>query len=183
VSWRSRPSLFPAPVCATPLHHASRAANFLANSGSRFSGSEWPVTGIALVARRVVRAEPARVFEAWTQPGQLRAWWGPRPVTCSDAEVDLRVRGAYRIVNLLPNGNTVAISGEFRVVESPHKLVYTWRIDDAPGETSLVTVRFEARGRDTEIVVVHQEIPSETLRQSHEKGWSGCLDGLERYFP
>jgi uncharacterized protein YndB with AHSA1/START domain len=137
--------------------------------------------GIALVARRIVRAQPAVVFGAWTQPEQLRAWWGPRPVTCSGAEVDLRVGGAYRIVNLLPDGKVIVIYGEFRIVEVPHKLVYTWHSDDAPGEVSLVTVRFEARGEATEVVVVHEEILNETLRESHERGWRGCLDGLERH--
>jgi uncharacterized protein YndB with AHSA1/START domain len=36
-------------------------------------------SGIALVARRTIRADVHRVFDAWTQPTQLRAWWGPRP--------------------------------------------------------------------------------------------------------
>jgi uncharacterized protein YndB with AHSA1/START domain len=137
---------------------------------------------IALVARRRVKAEPLRVFRAWTEPAQLRAWWGPRPVTCEDAEVDLRAGGRYRIVNLLPDGTRVTIRGEFRIVDAPNKLVYTWEIDDASGEASLVTVRFEAQGDETEVVVVHEQIPTEPVRDSHEKGWQGCLDGLERHF-
>lgn len=141
-------------------------------------------SGIALIARRTIRASVERVFEAWTQPEQLRAWWGPRPVTCSDAEVDLRVGGRYRIVNLLPGGGTVTIHGEFRVVQPPRKLVYTWRMGGADGhaESSLVTVSFEPRGDDTEVVVVHEDIPSEPVRESHEQGWRGCLDGLEHHF-
>ena len=73
-------------------------------------------TGMALVARRRIRAAPGRVFAAWTEPEPLRAWWGPRPATCSDAEVGLRVGGRFRIVNALPDGGTVIIHGEFRVV-------------------------------------------------------------------
>jgi uncharacterized protein YndB with AHSA1/START domain len=137
------------------------------------------VPGISLVARRTIRAPVHRVFAAWTEPEQLRAWWGPRPVTCSDAQVDLRVGGRYRIVNALPDGGTIAIEGEFRIVEAPRKLVYTWRLGN---ELSLVTVRFEARGEETEIVLVHEEIPSEPVRESHEAGWSGCLDGLAQHF-
>jgi glutathione S-transferase len=139
-------------------------------------------SGIALVARRTIRAKVERVFDAWTQPEQLRAWWGPRPVTCSDAEVDLRTGGRFRIVNALPDGSTVTIHGEFRVVEPPHKLVYTWQMDDGAGESSLVTVTFAPRGEGTEVVVVHEDIPSEPVRRSHEDGWRGCLDGLERHF-
>jgi uncharacterized protein YndB with AHSA1/START domain len=138
------------------------------------------VPGIALVTRRTIRASVDRVFEAWTDPVQLRAWWGPRPVTCSDAEVDLRSGGRYRIVNALPDGKTVVIHGEFRVVEAPRRLVYTWCMGES-GESSLVTVRFEPRGEHTDVVVVHEDIPSEPVRDSHEKGWLGCLDGLERH--
>lgn len=135
--------------------------------------------GITLVTRRTIRASAARLFDAWTQPEQLRAWWGPRPVTCAGAEIDLRVGGRYRIANALPDGTTLVIEGEFQVVEVPHKLVYTWRAggDDA----SRVTVRFEPRGEVTEVIVVHEQIPSEHVRESHEGGWRGCLDGLERH--
>lgn len=136
--------------------------------------------GIALVTRRTIRASPARLFEAWTQPEQLRAWWGPRPVTCSGAEVNLRVGGRYRIANRMPDGETLVIEGEFQVVEAPHKLVYTWRVGD--DEASRVTVRFEPHGEETEVIVVHEQIPNETVRDSHEGGWNGCLEGLERHF-
>jgi uncharacterized protein YndB with AHSA1/START domain len=130
----------------------------------------------------MIRATAARVFDAWTQPEQLRAWWGPRPVTCADAEVDLRVGGRYRIVNLLPDGGSVTIHGEFHVVDAPRMLVYTWNISDGAGEPSRVTVRFEPRGQDTEVVVVHEDIATELVRTSHQQGWHGCLDGLARHF-
>jgi uncharacterized protein YndB with AHSA1/START domain len=136
--------------------------------------------GIALVARRTVRAPAARLFEAWTQPEHLRAWWGPRPVTCSAAEVDLRVGGRYRLENALPDGNIVIIEGEFLLVEPPRRLVYTWRAGDDP--ESRVTVRFEPRAEATEVIVIHERIADERIRQSHVGGWEGCLDGLVRHF-
>jgi uncharacterized protein YndB with AHSA1/START domain len=137
--------------------------------------------GIVLVVRRTIRAQAARIFEAWTRPEQLCAWWGPRPVTCSGADIDLRVGGQYRIVNALPDGSSVAIEGEFELIEPPHKLVYTWRME--PGtEHSRVTVRFESRGDTTDVSIIHEQIPSTAVRDSHRDGWQGCLDGLERYF-
>ena len=135
---------------------------------------------ITLVTRRTIRASAARLFDAWTQPEQLRAWWGPRPVTCSGAEIDLRVGGRYRIANALPDGTTLVIEGVFQIVEVPHKLVYTWHMGDE--EASRVTVRFEPRGEATEVIVVHEQIPNERVRASHEEGWNGCFDSLERYF-
>ena len=86
-----------------------------------------------LEVRRVVHASVVRVFEAWTEPRHLRIWWGPRDVRCLDASVDLRVGGTYRIVNGMSDGAQVTIFGEFRVVEPPTRLVYTWR--SGPGFT------------------------------------------------
>jgi uncharacterized protein YndB with AHSA1/START domain len=136
--------------------------------------------GVTLIARRTICASAVTLFDAWTKPEELRAWWGPRPVTCSGAEVDLRVGGGYRISNLLPDGRTLVIEGEFRVVERPHRLVYTWCAGE--DRESLVTVRFEPRGDATEVIVVHEQIPNEALRESHALGWTGCLDGLEKHF-
>jgi uncharacterized protein YndB with AHSA1/START domain len=139
----------------------------------------------ALVVRRQIRAPVARVFDAWIQPQQLRQWWGPRPLTCSDASVDLRVGGAYRIGNLFPDGSVVWISGEFEIVEPPFRLVYTWHVErkESPiADRSRVTVRFQASGDGTEVIVVHERIDTEETRADHEKGWNGCLDGLAGFF-
>ncbi len=81
-----------------------------------------------LVVRRIIQATPERLFKAWTDPEQLKKWWGPQSVTCVDAEVDLRVGGRYRIANQFPDGKLLWISGEFQLIEPPHKLAYTWRI-------------------------------------------------------
>jgi uncharacterized protein YndB with AHSA1/START domain len=134
---------------------------------------------MTLVVKRVIKATPARLFDAWTTPEQLLKWWGPRPVVCSAAEVDLRPGGAYRIGNRLPDGREVFISGVFEKIEMPHLLVYSWTMG---GETSRVTVRFEPRGTATEVIIEHENIPDEETRKDHEKGWIGCLDGLERVF-
>jgi uncharacterized protein YndB with AHSA1/START domain len=134
-----------------------------------------------LVVRRIIKATPERVFEAWTNPEQIKTWWGPESISCPDAEVDLRAGGRYRIANQLPDGRVVWISGEFEVVEPPHKLVYTWRMGSDAQEAERVTVRFEPREGATEVIVVHERIPNRKTRDAHEKGWYGCLDGLVEY--
>jgi uncharacterized protein YndB with AHSA1/START domain len=133
-----------------------------------------------LTVRRVIAARPERIFEAWTKPELLQQWWGPAGVRCISAEVDLRAGGVYRIGNLLPDGGVVWISGEFELVESPHRLVYSWRVEDEP--MSRVTVSFAAiMDGATEVVIHHERIHSTAVRDDHERGWKGCLDGLERW--
>jgi uncharacterized protein YndB with AHSA1/START domain len=131
-----------------------------------------------LVVRRRIEASRERLFAAWTDAAELLAWWGPEGVRCTYADVDLRVGGRYRLDNLLPDGTTVCIQGEFLRVEEPSELVYTWSTQ-AGNDPELVTVRFEARGTSTEVVVLHERVVSDRRRREHELGWDGCLRRLQ----
>jgi uncharacterized protein YndB with AHSA1/START domain len=136
---------------------------------------------VTLVVRRTIRATAERLFDAWTRPSQLTSWWGPPGIECVDAQVDLQLGGAYRIANRFPDGRVVWISGEFEVIEAPRRLVYTWRLDSQESGPERVTVRFEPQGEFTEVIIVHERIPTDAARRGHEQGWEGCLAGLEHY--
>ncbi|MGO9828720.1 MAG: SRPBCC family protein [Myxococcaceae bacterium] len=132
------------------------------------------------MVRRRIDAPAERLFRAWTEPEQLVKWWGPRLARCSQAEVDLRVGGKYRIANAFPDGRVVWISGEFERISPPRELVFTWRLDGSKN-AERVTVRFGQSGGSTEVLVIHERIGSPQDRHGHEQGWEGCLDGLARY--
>ena len=134
-----------------------------------------------LVVRRTIRARPEALFAAWTDPQQLTRWWGPPGVTCTAAEIDLRVGGSYRIANRMPDGSTLWIAGEFELIEPPSRLIYSWRLEIPEAGTERVSVSFVPRDAATEVVVTHERIASETARTRHEIGWIGCLDGLTRF--
>jgi uncharacterized protein YndB with AHSA1/START domain len=136
---------------------------------------------LTLVVRKMIRATPERLFDAWTRPEELKKWWGPQSVTCVDAVVDLIVGGRYRIANQFPTGDVVWITGEFEVIEPPSRLVYTWRLGAEAGPSERVSVTFEPRGANTEVTVTHERISSIPVRDVHEQGWRGCLDGLAEY--
>jgi uncharacterized protein YndB with AHSA1/START domain len=142
---------------------------------------ESPDSTLVLVVRRMIAASPERLFEAWTRPQELRQWWGPAGVVCSAAEIDLRVGGRYRIGNQFPDGRLVWIVGQFQRVEPPRLLKYTWSVDADSPNPEVVTVRFEPRPGGTEVTVIHERISAPKLRDQHEQGWMGCLDGLGRY--
>jgi uncharacterized protein YndB with AHSA1/START domain len=136
---------------------------------------------VTLVVRRTIRASAERLFTAWTDPSQLKNWWGPAGVSCIGAEVDLSVGGSYRIGNQLPDGNIIWIRGEFESIERPRRLVFTWQIEGVKSAPERVTVQFESAGDLTEVIVTHERIASQELRERHEHGWTGCLEGLRRY--
>ena len=142
-------------------------------------GESTSVEGLTLTMRRTISANAARLYEAWTDPEQLLAWWGPRGVRCIEAQVDLRVGGLYRIGNQLPDGRVVWITGTFEAIVPGRLLTYGWFVDGQQARER-VTVRFEPRGSATEVVVVHERIADPIVRDDHERGWEGCLSGLAR---
>lgn len=131
---------------------------------------------------RTFAAPREKVFRAWTEPEELKEWWGPEGYATPTAEVDLRVGGRYRLGMMkLPNGDVFYLTGIYREVRPPEKLVYTWRWESQPelGET-LVTIEFRDRGDATEVVLRHELFPNADARDDHSKGWSSCLDRLAK---
>lgn len=128
--------------------------------------------------RRLIAAPPERVFSAWTNPAELKKWWGPAGVRCVSAEVELQVGGRYKIENALPNGETLWIAGEFEQIEKPHLLVYTWFLESENPAIERVSIRFDRHESGTEIVLTHEQIATPALQEQHQLGWNGCFDGL-----
>ena len=138
----------------------------------------------SLEIRRVIKAPRDRVFQAWTQPEELKRWSAPAPATVAVAEVDLRVGGRFLIAMRGPDGSEHRVSGVYRAVEPPTRLVYTWSWQNTPRPNeSLVTVEFREQGKSTEIVLRHEGLTGDDDRQKHEHGWIGCLDNLASLAP
>jgi uncharacterized protein YndB with AHSA1/START domain len=136
----------------------------------------------ALTLTRVIRAPREAVFAAWTEPEALKQWWGPGPVTCPEAHVDLREGGGYRIANLEQDGSITWIEGTFERVKPPEELVYTWSVSIVPGGPTLVRVMFLPHAEGTELVLTHERFAVEAVRDMHLQGWNGCIDKLEAMF-
>ncbi|MGI9607943.1 MAG: SRPBCC family protein [Acidimicrobiales bacterium] len=133
-----------------------------------------------LEVSRLIRADRDRVFEAWTDPAQIVAWWGAGGVVCTHAEMDLRVGGTYRISNQMPGGPTMWITGTFSVVDAPMRLEYSWAMEPLTEESdySVVEVTFGEADGGTLVTVAQTRIPSSEVHDMHLAGWIGCLDGL-----
>jgi uncharacterized protein YndB with AHSA1/START domain len=141
-------------------------------------------TDTTLRLTRVIKAAPATVFSAWTEPAQLRQWSCPEGMELPDVQVDLRVGGSLLLDMLGEDGVHHTAFGEYREIDAPHRLVYTWdwkQEGDAMGET-LITVEFNPHGEHTEVVMTHEKMPSIELKDAHDHGWTSCLDRLEKLF-
>jgi uncharacterized protein YndB with AHSA1/START domain len=127
-------------------------------------------------------AQVQDVFNAWTDPAVLKRWWSGGPQWSTPvADVDAQPGGSYRLMMESESGERHTVVGQYRTVEPPTLLVYTWAWELDAGGTgpeSTVTVAFEADGDATRVVVEHAGLPDEASRERHGVGWSTCLDQL-----
>lgn len=115
---------------------------------------------------------PARlVFEAWTTPELFKRWWVPKSfgLTLLSCEMDVRVRGGYRLV-FAASPEPMAFFGKYLEV-TPHSRL-SWSNDESP-DGAITTVTFEESGGKTR-VVVHDLYPSkEALDAAIASGSTG----------
>lgn len=136
----------------------------------------------SLTLQRHIKASPAKVFRAWTDPQQIVKWLHPRGCNVTHAEMDLKVGGLMRIVMRAPDGEIHEARGVFREVVIDEKLVYSWAFQSTPERESVVTFALKPDGDGTWLTFTHEQFFDEAARDSHRGGWLDALDGLERYF-
>jgi uncharacterized protein YndB with AHSA1/START domain len=135
----------------------------------------------SLTLKRRLKASPAKVYAAWTDPKMMMHWWSPADCETLHTQADARVGGRFRVLMRDDKGVEHDVSGIYREVVPNKKLVFTWVWRSAPERESLVTVLFERDGDGTLLTLTHEQLFDEAVRDSHRTGWSGALDKLERY--
>ena len=126
---------------------------------------------LSLEVETRVEAPPHVVFAFFTDPERYRQWKG------TGAELDPRPGGIYR-VEMGVNG---WVSGEYVLVDPPHRIVFTWGWEhnpDLPPGGTQVEVTLTADGDATIVRLRHQGFADETAREQHEVGWRHFLSRL-----
>lgn len=140
---------------------------------------------------RWLKAEPQRVFAAWTDPAQVTKWWTPADdIDLVASEVDARVGGVLKLGYRRRGTEHVnVILGRYTDVDPPSRLVFTWAWqpphdefpDDQLDFESTVTVELTAVDGGTQINLTHEGLPAGELAERHDWGWNGALDHLVGY--
>ena len=131
-----------------------------------------------LRVERLIPAKPERVFELWTDPELLIQWWGPEGFTTPKHAIDVRPGGRWRTTMRSPEGNDYTVSGIYRAIEPPRRLVLTWGWDDengVRGHETEITVTFEPAPGGTRMVLTQQAFEDQESRGKHEHGWSSSF--------
>ena len=139
----------------------------------------------SLQIKRFINAPRSRVYAAWTDPAQLKEWWGPESVRTRNFVADIRVGGKYRWDLINQEDEEMSVFGEYRELVPEKKIVFTWKWDDDDvweNRNSIVTVELSDRDGGTELILRHEKLPSEESRDRHNEGWNSVLDRLEKFF-
>ena len=153
--------------------------------------TETLVTNIqdALVTAIEISAPLERVFQALTDPAQLKRWFTSPECPAKTWNMDPRLGGRYDYStepgSFVVNGvREFECHGEIVEIDPPRLLVYTWIANWHDDKQRKTTVRWEleAHGSVTRVKVTHSGLAAETVaREDYRNGWPGVLESLKKF--
>jgi uncharacterized protein YndB with AHSA1/START domain len=138
---------------------------------------------------RIFRAPRELVWKAWTNQRQLAKWWSPDMFTIPVCELDVRPGGKLRIHMRGPDGTIYPMTGVYREIVKPEKLVFTNEVRDIDGNLLfevLTTATFVEQKINTKLTVCQSVIrvispEAEQYLAGMEPGMKQSLDHLSEY--
>ena len=137
---------------------------------------------------RLINAPRDVVWKAWIDPQRLALWWGPKGFTNPVCKLDLRPGGSIRIDMRGPDGTVYPMSGQFKEVTVPSRLVFISSALDQKGKPLfevLTTVTFDEEHKKTNLTlnakVVKTTPDAGQYLSGMSDGWNQSMDRLEHY--
>ena len=158
--------------------------------------SDKTISENTIVIERTFDAPIELVWQMWTEPEHFKNWYGPQGFSIPVAEIDLRVGGKRLVCMQTPDGSMkMWTTGEYKVIEAPHRLVYTDGFADENGNavlpsaygmnddehpaTTEVTVILEDLGGRTKMTMTHSGVPAS--EQGANEGWKQSFSKMADY--
>ena len=135
-----------------------------------------------IVQEITIKGSADRIFEALTNPDQRVKWWGAEGrFQATHMESDLRHGGKWMMQGNGMGGKPFHVRGEYRQIERPRLLVFTWLPSwQEDAVESVVRVELEEKSGITTVRLTHSGLTSGTSRISHQ-GWPQILGWLRTY--
>jgi len=129
-----------------------------------------------------INASAERIFEALTNPAELLNWWGVEgKFQATHVECELRPGGSWEIViqGDCKTGKSARVAGQYREIDRPRLLSFTW-VRDEDGIETLVRWELDEHDGATKVRVTHSGLNTENLRTRND-GWPLILGLLHAY--
>jgi uncharacterized protein YndB with AHSA1/START domain len=137
--------------------------------------------GLTLEFKRVLPAAPPEVFRLFADPDELARWWGPAGFSVASLDFNPAVGSSYRIEMQPPEGDAFYLTGEFREVDPPTRLSFTfvWEPPDPDDVETLVELSFREADDATEVDFRQGTFKTEKRRELHRSGWGDSFEKVE----
>lgn len=133
-------------------------------------------------AQRWLDAPRERVWQAFTDPELVSQWWGPRSTTMRVDKMDVRPGGAWRFVHGNEDGSEDGFRGEYREINEPKSITWTFEWEGMPGHISVETATFTEKDGGTLVSTVtvfdSREDRDGMLQSGMEKGMRESYERL-----
>lgn len=128
-----------------------------------------------------IKRPAEEIFKAMTNPDELVKWWRVEgKFQATHMESDLRPGGKWRMQLTGGRGTAMVVSGEYRKIERPHLLVFTWIRETEDATETLVRWELAEKDGVTTVRVMHSGLTTESLRRRND-GWPMILGLLQAY--
>ena len=134
---------------------------------------------LRLQQTHVLPAPREQVYAFFAESEELARWWGPDGFSIPELDWQPRAGGSYRIAMQPPDGDLFHLTGEFREVDPPARLGFTFVWDPATedDQETLAELDFADRDGSTEVRFEQGPFATEERRALHDGGWG---DGFEK---
>ena len=147
-----------------------------------------------LVIHRVFALPARKVWQALTDAGQFKKWWGPKDFTCPSCKMEAKLGGRYLTCMRGPDGKEYWSTGVVREFIPEKRLVVTDSFSDENGNIKsatdygmpgdwpkelLITFELEEADGATKLRLHHEGMPDE-MHDECVRGWSESFDKLEK---
>ncbi len=135
-----------------------------------------------IVLTREFDAPRELVFKVYTDPRAIPHWWGPRSLSTTVDQMDVRPGGTWRFVQRDAGGNEYAFHGVYHEIVPPERLVQTFEFEGMPGHVALETVTFEDLGGRTRLTTTSVFQTVEDRDGMVASGMSrGAIESMDRF--
>jgi uncharacterized protein YndB with AHSA1/START domain len=131
---------------------------------------------------RVLKANPEKVYRAFTDPNAFSAWLPPYGYFAEVHQMEAHAGGIYKMsFTNFSTGNSQSFGGKYLEMDPNTFLKYTDIFDDPnlPGEM-ITSVWFKKVSVGTELKIIQEGIPSAIPVEMCYLGWQESLEKLKK---
>ncbi len=134
----------------------------------------------SVTLHRVIKANPEKIFRAFTEANALAAWLPPYGFLATVHSIDARTGGSYKMsFTNFSTGNGHSFGGEYLEIKVNEFIKHTDRFDDPnlPGEM-ITSIWLKKVSCGTDLKIIQEGIPTVIPVEMCYLGWQESLEKL-----